>query len=242
MGAGAGEFGDSHRFGRRGSCPPPGMPNLAAVPRLRRLSPGCAAERRLLPAGSHDRGRAAAATIPIESIDMAEEEGAAGAPEQQTNGGDSSPQVGFISQYVKDLSFENPNAPAVYQWQTQPRIEVDFNIGATKLNDEIHEVTLKVEVRAAGEDQTAFVVDLLYGGLVGMRNVPEEQVQPFLLAEAPRILFPFARQIVSQTVQDGGFPPLLLDPIDFGALYMQRAAQAQAAESGGTAGEIGGEA
>jgi preprotein translocase subunit SecB len=173
---------------------------------------------------------------------MAEEEGAADAPEQQTNGGDTSPQVGFISQYVKDLSFENPNSPAVYQWQGQPKIEVDIGAGSTKVSDEIHEVTLKIEVRAGTEGQTAFVVDLLYAGLVGMRNVPEEQIQPFLLAEAPRILFPFVRQIVAQTIQDGGFPPLLLEPIDFGTLYMQRAAQAQAAESGGTAGEITGEA
>jgi preprotein translocase subunit SecB len=173
---------------------------------------------------------------------MAEEEGALGAPEQQTNGEDSAPQVGIISQYVKDLSFENPNAPAVYQWQTQPQIEVGFDIGATKLNEEIHEVTLKVDVRARADGQTAFAVELLYAGIVGMRNVPEEQVQPFLLAEAPRILFPFARQIVSQTVQDGGFPPLLLEPIDFGGLYMQRAAQQFAGEGGLTASDTSGQA
>ena len=165
---------------------------------------------------------------------MAEEEGATG--EQQSNGGDNSPQIGFISQYVKDLSFENPNAPAVFQWQGQPKMEVDFNIGATKLNEEIYEVTLRIEARASTEEQTAFAVDLLYGGLIGMRNVPEEQVQPFLLAEAPRILFPFARQIVNHTVQDGGFPPLLLDPIDVTALYMQRVAQQP---ESGEAGQIG---
>jgi len=173
---------------------------------------------------------------------MAEEQGAEGAFQQDPNGADSAPQAGIISQYVKDLSFENPNAPAVYQWQGQPQIEVDFNIGAAQLNDEIHEVSLKIEVRSTLDGQTAFVVDLLYAGLVGMRNVPAEQVQPFLLAEAPRILFPFARQIVNHTVQDGGFPPLLLEPIDFGALYMQRMAQHLAEQGGGTAGEIGGEA
>lgn len=172
---------------------------------------------------------------------MAEEEGA-DIFGQQGNGEDTGPQVGIISQYVKDLSFENPNAPAIYQVQGQPKIEVDFNIGAGKLNDEIHEVALKIEVKAAAGDQTAFVVDLLYAGLVGMRNVPEEQVQPFLLAEAPRLLFPFARQIVNDVVQQGGFPPLLLDPIDFGGLYMQRMAQHLAEESGGTAGEFGGQA
>jgi preprotein translocase subunit SecB len=166
---------------------------------------------------------------------MAEEQGGAG--EQATNGEDTMPQVGVLSQYVKDLSFENPNAPAVYQWQTQPQIGVDFNIGAAKLNDEIHEVALRVEVKATADGQTAFAVDLLYAGLVAMRNIPEDQVQPFLLAEAPRLLFPFARQIVSQTVQDGGFPPLMLDPIDFHALYMDRAAQELGQEGGG--GDIG---
>jgi preprotein translocase subunit SecB len=173
---------------------------------------------------------------------MAEEEGALGAPEQQPNGEDTAPQAGVISQYVKDLSFENPNAPAVYQWQTQPQIEVGFDIGSSKLGDEIYEVTLKVDVRARADGQTAFAVELLYAGLVGMRNIPEEQVPPFLLAEAPRILFPFVRQIVSQTVQDGGFPPLMLEPIDFGGLYMQRAAQQLAGENGFTASETGGQA
>jgi preprotein translocase subunit SecB len=173
---------------------------------------------------------------------MSEEAGARDAFDQQPNGEDNAPAVGIISQYVKDLSFENPNAPAVYQWQGQPNIEVGFDIGAAKLNDEIHEVTLKVNVRARSGEQTAFAIELLYAGLVGMRNIADEQVQPFLLAEAPRILFPFARQIVSQTVQDGGFPPLLLEPIDFGSLYMQRVAQQMAEQSGGTAGEIGGQA
>ena len=83
---------------------------------------------------------------------------------------------------------------------------------------------------------------MLYAGLFGLRNVPEEQVHPFLLAEAPRVLFPFARQIIAQSVQNGGFPPLLLDPIDFGALYMQTAAQQEAESSGGIAGEITGQA
>jgi preprotein translocase subunit SecB len=167
---------------------------------------------------------------------MAEDQGNQGGP-QQANGNDDSPQVGVISQYVKDLSFENPNAPAVYQWQTQPKIEVDFNIGSSKLSDEIYEVVLRIEVRATADGQTAFAVDLMYAGLIGMRNVEESDTQGFLLAEAPRILFPFARHIVAQTVQEGGFPPLMLDPIDFHALYI-RAAQEGAGEGAAT-GEIG---
>ena len=201
---------------------------------------GCTAEPLLLPAAG--RGRRAVHPSSRKQEDMAEEQGAEGAFQQESNGADTSPQVGIISQYVKDLSFENPNAPAVYQWQGQPQIEVGFNIGATQLNEEIHEVTLKVDVRSTLDGQTAFAVDLLYAGLVGLRNVPAEQLQPFLLAEAPRILFPFARQIVNQTVQDGGFPPLLLEPIDFGALFMQRMAQHLAEQGGVTAGEIGGAA
>ncbi|CAH0351970.1 protein-export chaperone SecB [soil metagenome] len=142
------------------------------------------------------------------------------------NGADTTPQIGLITQYVKDLSFENPNAPAVYQWQSQPNIDVQFNIGADQVADDVHEVALKIEVKATTDDGTAFAVELVYAGLFGMRNVPEDQIQPFMLAEAPRLLFPFARRILSDAVRDGGFPPLLLDPIDFQALYLQ---QAQAA-------------
>ena len=170
---------------------------------------------------------------------MAEETGAAGASEQITNGEDTLPAVGLISQYVKDLSFENPNAPAIYQLQGQPKIEVDFNISVAQLNDEIHEVSLRIEVRATANEQTAFVVDLLYAGLIGMRNVSVEQVQPYLLAEAPRLLFPFARQIVASTVQDGGFPPFMLEPIDFHGLYAQRVGQQLDGEE---TGEIAGQA
>ena len=144
-----------------------------------------------------------------------------------SNGEDTAPAVGLISQYVKDFSFENPNAPAVYQWQTQPQIDVQFNIGANQLADDVHEVVLKIDVKAESDDQVAFQVELAYAGLFGLRNIPEDQVQPFLLAEAPRLIFPFARRVLADAVRDGGFPPLMLEPIDFGALYMQ---QAQAAE------------
>jgi len=150
------------------------------------------------------------------------------------------PQVGVIAQYVKDLSFENPSAPAVYQWQSQPQMDVQVNIGAQNVGEDVHEVQLKIDVSAAAEQGTAFRVELLYAGLFALKNIPDEQLQPFLLAEGPRLLFPFARQIIADTVINGGFPPLLLDPIDFGGLYMQRAAQAQAEATGGQAGEVTG--
>lgn len=172
---------------------------------------------------------------------MAEETGTDNG-EQFANGEDNQPQVGIISQYIKDLSFENPNSPAVYQWQGQPRIDVQFNIGSQQAAEDVYEVALKVDISAEAEQGTAFKVDLMYAGLFGLRNVPEENLQPFLFAEAPRLLFPFARRIISDAIQDGGFPPLLLDPIDFGALYLQRLAQAQAENGEGQAPDVIGQA
>jgi preprotein translocase subunit SecB len=173
---------------------------------------------------------------------MAEVEGANGAGELPAGGADNLPQVGVIAQYVKDMSFENPNAPAVYQWQGQPQMDVQFNIGSQLVGSDVHEVVLKIEITAKANEGTAFQMELLYGGLFALKNIPEEQLQPFLLAEAPRILFPFARRIISEATIDAGFPPLLLDPIDFGGLYMQRAAHQQAEASGGQAGDVTGQA
>ena len=141
----------------------------------------------------------------------------------EPNGADTAPQVGLISQYVKDLSFENPNAPAVYQWQGQPQIDVQFNIGSNQVGEDAYEVVLKIEAKASAADKIAFQVELDYAGLFALRNIPQDQLQPFLLAEAPRLLFPFARRVLADAVRDGGFPPLLLEPIDFGQLYMSQA-------------------
>jgi preprotein translocase subunit SecB len=146
---------------------------------------------------------------------------------QLPNGEDNTPAAGLISQYVKDLSFENPSAPAIYQSQTAPEVNVQFDIAASQVGDEMHEVVLKIEVRATMDGTTAFICELSYAGLFGLRNVPEDAIQPFLLGEAPRLLFPFARRVVADAIRDGGFPPLLLDPIDFNGLYYQQLAQQQ---------------
>lgn len=173
---------------------------------------------------------------------MAEEQGATNAGDQPLNGNDTQPQVGVIAQYIKDMSFENPNAPAVYQWKSQPKMDVQFNIGAQAVGEGVHEVVLKIDITAQADEGTAFKLELLYAGLFALRNLPEEQMQPFLLAEAPRIIFPFARRVIADATTEGGFPPLLLDPIDFAGLYMQRAAQAQAEATGGQAGDVTGQA
>ena len=146
-------------------------------------------------------------------------------PGAGANGADNQPTAAIITQYVKDLSVENPNAPDVFQWTEQPKIDVQFNIGADPVGEEVHEVTLKININATAEKGQVYIVELDYCGLIGIRNIPEEQAHAFLFAEAPRILFPFARRVVADAVRDAGFPPLMVDPIDFNRLYTQQLAQ-----------------
>jgi preprotein translocase subunit SecB len=147
------------------------------------------------------------------------------------NGADTLPVAGLLSQYIKDLSVENPKAPESFQWTEQPQIEVQFNIAARVINEEISEIELKVSAAAKTAQGTAYLVELAYCGLVGMRNMADEQKHAFIYAEAPRILFPFARRVVADAVRDAGFAPLLLDPIDFTGLYMQQLQQKQQADA-----------
>ncbi len=143
------------------------------------------------------------------------------------NGQDTGPAAGIISQYVKDLSVENPNAPHSYQWQDAPQLDVQFNIQSTPLDNEVHEVELKINMTAKTQSGTAYIIELSYGGLIGMRGLAPEQMHAFTYAEAPRILFPFARRIIADAVRDAGYPPVMLEPIDFNGLYLQQLAQAQ---------------
>lgn len=152
------------------------------------------------------------------------------------NGEDTLPAVGVLSQYVKDFSFENPNAPGIYQNQTTPSVDIQFNIGSGQVGEEVYEVALKIDARCTMGEQVAYVVDLTYAGLFGLRNVPAEQLEPFLMSEAPRLLFPFARRVLADAVRDGGYPPLMLDPIDFHGLYLARL------EQQGDVGQVAGQA
>ncbi|WP_423141932.1 protein-export chaperone SecB [Parablastomonas sp. CN1-191] len=151
------------------------------------------------------------------------------------NGADNEPSATILTQYVKDLSVENPNAPECFQWQDAPQIDVQFNIGARAISDEISEIELKISLSSKAPQGTAFLIDLAYCGLVGMRNVEEAQAHAFTYAEAPRILFPFARRVIADAVRDAGFPPLMLEPIDFQGIYLQ---QLQARDAKGE-GDVG---
>jgi len=178
---------------------------------------------------------------------MADQQPASGGNGSGENGNE--PQVSILAQYIKDLSVENPSAPQVFSWQVQTSLDVQFNIAVNTAADNVHEVILKVEITAKSDNGVHFVVDLSYAGLFGLRNVPEEALQPFLLIEAPRTIFPFVRQIIAEAVSNTGFPPLLLDPIDFTAAYMgqlqaqqgQQQPQAEAPQSAEPAGEEPGE-
>ena len=154
------------------------------------------------------------------------------------NGADNQPTAGILTQYVKDLSVENPNAPDVFQWTEQPQLDVQFNIGGNQISEELHEIELKINVTAASSQGNAYLVELSYCGLAAVRNIPEDQAHAFLFAEAPRILFPFARRVMADAIRDAGFAPLMMDPIDFNGLYLQQL-QARKEQEGaaGTAGD-----
>ena len=133
---------------------------------------------------------------------------------------------------MKDLSVENPNAPDSYQWTDTPQLDVQFNIAARPIQGDLHEVELKIQLSSKGEAGTAYIVELAYAGLLGMRNLDEPSMHAFMFAEAPRILFPFARRIIADAVRDAGFQPLMLEPIDFNGIYLQQLqAQAQAEQA-----------
>lgn len=133
------------------------------------------------------------------------------------------------AQYIKDFSFENPNAPrSLVNTGKPPNVEVNINVEARPLSDNAYEVALKVNASAKTEELTAFVVDLTYACIMTLNGFSEDQIQPVLMIEGPRLLFPFARQIVADATREGGYPPLLINPIDFAAMYQQNAMQEQA--------------
>jgi preprotein translocase subunit SecB len=136
------------------------------------------------------------------------------------------PQLSVLAQYIKDFSFENPNAPRSLQpTQEQPAINIQINVNVGQLAETDYEVTLKLEGKAESKGSTLFAFDLTFAGVFRIQNVPQESMHPLIMIECPRLLFPFAREIVATSVRNGGFPPLLLDPVDFVSLYQQKMAQ-----------------
>ncbi len=142
------------------------------------------------------------------------------------------PQFALQRIYVKDASFEAPNSPQAFSKEWKPEIKLDLNSGARKLDDNHYEVSVKVTITATNDGETAFLVELVQAGLFAMVNIPEQQLKPMLGAMCPNILFPYLRESIDSLVVKGGFPALMLAPINFDALFQQRmqqeAQQAQA--------------
>lgn len=138
------------------------------------------------------------------------------------------PQLNVLAQYIKDFSFENPNAPKSLQsQQQQPAINIQINVNANGVSPTDYEVVLKLEGKAEIGPTVLFLFDLTFAGIFRIQNIPQDSIHPVLMIECPRLLFPFAREIIANSVRNGGFPPLLLDPVDFVGLYRQRMAEAQ---------------
>jgi preprotein translocase subunit SecB len=159
-----------------------------------------------------------------------------------TNGGSAAdeaaaqPNLGVIAQYIKDFSFENPNAPnSLMQQQQQPQISIQINVNPNKLSETDFEVELKIEGKAELTGTVLFAFDLNYAGVFRLTNIPQENLGPLLMIECPRLLFPFARELIASAIANGGFPPLMLQPIDFVGLYQRRLADMQGQQPTATA-------
>jgi preprotein translocase subunit SecB len=157
--------------------------------------------------------------------DQAAGNGGPGAPQ-----GAAAPQAQQLivnAQYIKDLSFENPRAPhSLRQQTTQPAVDINVDVKAQSLGPDTYEVVLAINAGAKIQNETLFLVELTYGAVVTVRNVPQEMLSVIVLVETPRLMFPFARNIIAETTRDGGFPPLMINPIDFGELLRRNNAAA----------------
>lgn len=148
---------------------------------------------------------------------------------QDQQGGANALPINVLVQYVKDFSFENPNAPqSLLPSEVQPQVGIGVDVGVRAVGDEVFEVMLNLRAEAKAGENTQFLVDLSYGGLFQLVGVPEEHQHAVLFIEGSRLLFPFARSIVADATRDGGYPPLMINPIDFTDLYRRKLAESQA--------------
>ncbi len=146
-----------------------------------------------------------------------------------TVGNGAAPTLNILAQYVKDLSFENPGAPASLRSTNKaPNININVNVNANPMSEKEFDVTLTLNAKANMDKDVLFNIELVYGGVFRIEGFPQEHMLPVLFIECPRLLFPFARQIVAEASRNGGFPPLMIDPIDFAGMFQQRLAEEQA--------------
>ena len=167
---------------------------------------------------------------------MAVETTGNGADGTQTASPSEAQQLILNAQYIKDLSFENPRAPqSLIQQTTQPEVEINVDVKASNLGPEVFEVVLTINATARAQGETVFLVELAYGSVVTIKNARAELLPALVLGETPRIVFPFARAVIANATRDGGFPPLMINPIDFAELLRRQQAGAQTLGSASTA-------
>src|SRR3569833_3191146 len=143
------------------------------------------------------------------------------------------PSLNLIGQYIRDMSFENPGAPAsIMLGGPNPNFQVGINVGVKKQADDLYAVEITLNAKADREKNVLFNVELIYGGVFRMQSIPEKDLAPLLLVECPRLIFPFARQVRASITQQGGFPPLMMEPVDFQAIYLQNLKALQDAQAG----------
>jgi preprotein translocase subunit SecB len=153
---------------------------------------------------------------------------AAEAPAQQAEGSEMAPAMNILAQYVKDFSFENPHAPnSLRPRDKSPEINININVNPNAMSETDFEVELKLDAKATDGEEVLFNVELVYAGIFRFTGMPQEMLQMAVLIEAPRMLFPFARQIMADATRNGSFPPLMIDPVDFAQLFQQRMQQAE---------------
>lgn len=146
---------------------------------------------------------------------------------------DTRPSLALRAQYVKDLSFENPRAPgSLFALQEPPQMEVSINLGAQRLEEHVAEIAIHIAVRALADKTTLFLCDLVYAGILELRNIPVDQLEAAIYVQGAQLVFPFARRVVADVTRDGGFPGLQLDPVDFYGLYLEQRQRANAQQAG----------
>jgi len=159
------------------------------------------------------------------------------ADESAANNTANAPSFSLIGQYIRDMSFENPGAPgSIMLGGPNPNFQVGINVGVKKQAEDLYAVEITLNAKADREKNVLFNVELIYGGVFRMKNIPEKDLAPLLLVECPRLIFPFARQVLATITQQGGFPPLMMEPVDFQAIYLQnlRSLQESQAPSNGS--------
>jgi preprotein translocase subunit SecB len=140
---------------------------------------------------------------------------------------DSKPSLLLRAQYIKDLSFENPRAPAsLFGLREAPTMDVSINLGAQRLDEFVFELSIQISVRAVADKTTVFLGDLVYAGVLELKNIPENQAEQAIFITGAQLIYPFARRVIADITRDGGFPALQLEPIDFVAMYAQRQVKA----------------